>query len=174
MCVEALSHTSPAGVIRDTVQKKREYASAGVQEYFILDSHCEETRFYRLGRNRNYQPIQPVKGDMIQSGVLPGFQFRIQDLYGRPSLEVLMRDPVYQHYVLPGYQQAEQRAEQETQRAEREKQRAEQEKQRAERTEALLTQEKQRTEQEKHRAEQAEQQAAKFAARLKELGISPD
>ncbi len=174
LCVEVLSHTSLAGVMRDTVQKKREYAGAGVQEYYILDSNRKETAFYRLTGDREYQPIQPVNGDIIQSGVLPGFQFRIRDLYKYPSLETLMREPVYQHYVLLGYQQAEQRAEQADQRAEQERQRAEQADQRAE-------QEKQRAEQERQRAEQTEsllvlekQRAAKLAAKLKELGISPD
>jgi hypothetical protein len=167
LCVEVLSHTSPAGVLRDTVYKKREYAGAGVQEYYILDSNRKETAFYRLAGNRTYQPIQPVNGDIIQSEVLPGFQFRIQDLYQYPSLETLMRNPVYQHYVLPGYQQAEQQAEQERQRAEQERQRAEQSDQRAE-------QERQRAEQTESLLLLEKQQAAKLAARLKELGIYPD
>ncbi len=188
LCVEVLSHTSPSGVMRDTVYKKQEYAGAGVQEYYILDSNRKETMFYRLAGNRTYQPIQPINGDIIQSCVLPGFQFRTRDLYKCPSLETLMRDPVYQHYVLLGYQQAEQRAEQteallvlEKQRAEQADLRAEQEKQRAEQTESLLMLEKLRAEQadlraeqEKQRAEQADLRAAKLAARLKELGISPD
>jgi hypothetical protein len=118
LCVEVLSHTSRSGVLRDTLYKKQEYAGAGVQEYYILDSNRKETAFYRLAGDRTYQPIQPVNGDIIQSGVLPGFQFRIRDLYKYPSLETLMREPVYQHYVLLGYQQAEQRAEQADQRAE--------------------------------------------------------
>ncbi len=160
LCIEVLSHTSQAGVLRDTVQKKLEYAGAGVQEYYILDSNRKETAFYRLAGNRTYQPIQPVNGDIIQSSVLPGFQFRIRDLYKYPSLETLIRKPVYQHYVLLGYQQAEQRAEQADQRAEQ--------------TESLLVAEKQRAEQEKQRAQQADLRAAKLAARLKELGISPD
>ncbi len=167
LCVEFLSHSKPSGVKRDTVQKKKEYAGSGVQEYYILDSKGKETVFYRLNENRIYQPIPPVNGDIIQSGVLPGLQFRMRDVYDCPSLETLMRDPVYQHYVLPGYQEAESRLVFEKLRAEQAETLLELEKQRAE-------QEKQRAEQEKQRAEQADLRVAKMAAKLKELGISPN
>jgi len=73
-----------------------------------------------------YVPIKPLKGGIIKSKMLPGFQFRISDLYHRPLLEEMITDPVYQQFVLPGYtkekearKKAEQRAKAEAQRAER-------------------------------------------------------
>jgi len=48
---------------------------------------------------------------VIHSNVLPGFQFRLRDLYRKPSLETLAVDEVYQGYVLLEYQAALARAE---------------------------------------------------------------
>ncbi|MCP4350967.1 MAG: Uma2 family endonuclease, partial [Desulfobacterales bacterium] len=151
LCVESLSHSAKRHITRDTDDKKKEYEGGGVREYYILDARGIETAFYRLDKNGKYRKIRPGKGDIIRSKVLPGFQFRVSDLYRRPSLEEMAEDEIYHKYVFPSYKKIKQRAEQEKQRAEQEKQRAEQEKQRAE-------QEKQRAEQEKQRAEQAEEQ----------------
>jgi hypothetical protein len=63
--------------------------------------------------------LPPVQGDIIQSTVLPGFQFRLSDLTQQPSLIEMAADEVYQAFVLPEYQIEKQRAEQERQRAER-------------------------------------------------------
>ena len=89
--------------------------------------------------------------DVIQSAVLPGFQFRISDLYRQPTLEEIADDPVYRDFIYLSYQA--------------EKQRAEQEKQRAEQVEAQLILEQQRAEQERQRAE-------RLAEKLRSLGIS--
>ncbi len=146
LCLEFLSCSSKVSRERDTVHKKREYAGVGVQEYFILDPRGQDTAFYRLDQGNTYQPIAPVWGDIIQSSVLPGFQFRVRDLYEQPNLKHLIHNPVYQHYVLLDYQKAEHRIEQERQRAEQ--------------NECMLTLEKQRAE--------------KLANKLRELGISPE
>ncbi|MCE7987880.1 MAG: hypothetical protein DYG89_42490 [Caldilinea sp. CFX5] len=61
---------------------------------------------------------------MIRSNVLPGFQFRLRDLQRLPLFEELAKDEVY-YYVMPAYQAALDRIQQEQQRAEQEKQRAE-------------------------------------------------
>ena len=66
-----------------------------------------------------------MEDDVIQSQVLPGFQFRFDDLFTKPSPDEMISDKVYQGFVLPGYneekrarkaekharQKAEQRAE---------------------------------------------------------------
>ncbi|MCP4344850.1 MAG: Uma2 family endonuclease, partial [Desulfobacterales bacterium] len=195
MCIEVVSDSSAEQVRRDTVVKKLEYDIIGVGEYYILDPKGNETAFFRRGRAGRYVKIKPAKGGIIKSGILPGFQFRISDLYSRPSLENMSGDAVYSRFALPFYQAEKQRAEREEQRAEQEKQRAEQEKQRAEREEQRAEQEKQRaeqlekqlnlekehTEQETHRAEQLEnqlylekQRAERLAEKLKSLGISAD
>ena len=48
MVVEAVSDSTPAEVLRDTEEKRRDYALAGVKEYYILDPSGEHMRFYRL------------------------------------------------------------------------------------------------------------------------------
>jgi hypothetical protein len=104
--------------VEKTVHKKAEYAASGVKEYYILHD-SRKIAFYRLNARGIYVPIKPVgKGkSVIKSKVLPGFQFRITDLYQRPSLKTMSEDQVYQGFILPFYQdekrarlKAEQRA----------------------------------------------------------------
>jgi len=124
LCIESLSYSKQTEIIRDTVEKKKEYQGAGVREYYILDARGKETVFYALGRKERYRKIRPVKKDIIQSGVLPGFQFRISDLYTQPSLEAMAGDEVYSGFVLPFHQKVRKLAEAERQRAEQAEQRA--------------------------------------------------
>jgi len=133
LCIESLSHSSLKEIRRDTVQKKGEYENIGVKEYFILDARGRDTAFFQLDKMGRYRKIKPFKGDIIRSGVLKGFQFRISDLYIQPMPIELIEDEVYRHYVMIDYQMEKQRADKEALRAEQEKQSAEQEKQRAER-----------------------------------------
>ena len=109
--VEFLSDSTPAEVLRDTEEKKRDYALAGVKEYTILDPGGEHMRFYRLARQGNYDHIDPDAEGVIRSEVLPGFQFRHQDLWRLRDLEELGLDEVYSGYVIPAYQAAVNRAE---------------------------------------------------------------
>ncbi|MEN8216845.1 MAG: Uma2 family endonuclease [Pseudomonadota bacterium] len=125
MCIEALSDSTTEIMERDTITKKDEYAQAGVKEYYILDSRRERTQFFRLNARSVYTPIKPLKGGIIKSKVLPGFQFRFEDLFTKPSPDEMINDKVYQDFVLPGYlkekqaRQAEERARQKAeQRAE--------------------------------------------------------
>jgi len=83
--------------------------------------------FYRL-HNGFYIPIEHIDGNIIQSNVLPGFQFIISDLHRRPSFETMVDDPVYQGFILPNYhyqqekiarQQAQQLSKAEAKRAEK-------------------------------------------------------
>ncbi len=120
MCVESVSDSTLAEARRDTEEKKRDYALAGVQEYFILDPSGRHMRFYRLGAGGRYEEIQPDAEGVIRSAVLPGFQFRRRDLFRRPDIEELALDEVYSGYVLPGYQAAVARADREAQRADTE------------------------------------------------------
>jgi len=164
LCVESLSYSKLKEIRRDTADKKKEYEGIGVREYYILDARRIETAFYYLNEKGKYQKIKPVNEEIIQSEVLPGFQFRVSDLYTQPSLEEMTEDAVYQEYILPFHQQIRHKAEQERQRAESEWQRAESEWQRAE--------------SEKLKAEFAENQliwerekSARLEAKLRELGI---
>jgi Uma2 family endonuclease len=138
LCIEFVSDSTRKEIERDTKVKKQEYAGVKVPEYFILDADRRHTAFYRLKGVEQYETIDAGPEGVIRSEVLPGFQFRIADLYRRPSLMELVKDEVYRSYVLLEYQQERTRAEQERTRAEQEHARAEQERTRAERLAAKL------------------------------------
>jgi len=138
LCVESLSDSTRQERERDTVQKKAEYAAAGVHEYYILDAGDVHMAFYRLTPAAEYAAIDADAEGVIRSEVLAGFQFRVLDLYRQPSLIEMAEDSVYQDFVLPQYQAEKQRAEQEYNRAEQEYNRAEHEYARAERLAARL------------------------------------
>ncbi|MCP4112360.1 MAG: Uma2 family endonuclease, partial [Desulfobacteraceae bacterium] len=167
LCVESLSHSSLKEIKRDTEDKKDEYEGAGVKEYYILDARGTETAFYRRDRHGNYKHIRPAKGGIVRSGILPGFQFRISDLYTRPSLEELAGDKVYHDYVFPSHKEVKQRAEQAEYRAEQAEHRAEQEAE-------LRKQEAELRKQESARAEQERLRAEKLAEKLRAMGIDPN
>ena len=110
MVVEAVSDSTPAEVLRDTEEKRRDYALAGVKEYYILDPSREHMRFYRLIPGGRYEEIQPDAEGVIGSDVLPGLQFRLEEMERQPDLEKLALNDVYSGYVMPGYQAAVKRA----------------------------------------------------------------
>ena len=110
MVVESVSDSTPAEVFRDTEEKRRDYALAGVKEYYILDPSGEHMRFYRLITGGRYEEIQPDAEGVIGSDVLPGLQFRMKDLERQTDLEKLALNDVYSGYVMPGYQVAVKRA----------------------------------------------------------------
>ncbi len=115
LCVESLSHSNKKVITRDTVLKKKEYEVIGVGEYYILDSIGRETSFFRQGKQGRYEHIKPVNG-VIRSGILPGFQFRVSDLYNRPSFIELADDKVYTDYVMPFYTEEKKKVERMTEK----------------------------------------------------------
>jgi Uma2 family endonuclease len=125
ICIEAVSDSTPQETRRDTETKKREYALIGVHEYYLLDAGLTHMTFYRRTPQGVYIVMQADSGGVIRSSVLPGFQFRVDDLQRMPSLVEMAQDEVYRQFVLPEYQAAVERAAQEHQRAEQERQRAE-------------------------------------------------
>ena len=66
---------SPESVRRDQVEKRREYAAAGVTEYWLVDPRPSVTPLviYRLGEAGEYLPVAPDADGHYASGVLPGF-----------------------------------------------------------------------------------------------------
>ena len=124
MIVEELSDSTMAEVRRDTEEKKEGYARAGVKEYFILDPSDRCMRFYRLGPGGSCEEIEPDGEGAVRSQVLPGFQFRRQDLLRKPLLAELARDELYADYVIPDLLVAETRSEKAEERADAETQRA--------------------------------------------------
>ena len=127
MVVEAVSDSTPAEVLRDTEEKRRDYALGGVKEYYILDPDGERMRFYRLASDGWYEQIQPDAEGVIRSDVLSGLQFRLEDLRRRPRLAELARDEVYSEYVIPELQVAVTRAEKAEEQAAAQAQRADSE-----------------------------------------------
>ena len=154
LCVEALSDSKPKYIEWDTQKKYREYETAGVKEYYIVYANDDKLMgFYRLNERGMYVPIKPGADGLIQSSVLPGFQFRLDDLYHRPSLEKMASDPVYKKFVFPAYNKALQQVKQERQEKEL----------------ALL-----QVELERQEKELAQQKVAKMAEQLRKLGIVQD
>ena len=121
LCIEFLSDSTRQEIERDTIVKKAEYELVGVKEYFILDRLGQHTAFYRLNEQEHYQSITPKRG-VIQSQVLDGFAFRLQDLETMPPFETLMDLSVYQPFLMKNLQQ--ERAEKEQERTEKERLRA--------------------------------------------------
>ena len=109
-----------AEALRDTEEKRRDYALAGVKEYYILDPGNEHMRFYRLTPGGQYEALQPDAEDVIGSELLPGLQFRMEDLERQPDLVELALDDVYSGYVIPDLQIAVTKAAAEAQRADAE------------------------------------------------------
>jgi len=107
MVVEALSDSTQAEAERDTEEKRRDYALAGVKEYYILDPSGDHMHFYKLvSQQGRYEEIHPDTEEVVRSETLPGFQFRLQDLWQQPDLAELALDEIYAGYVIPGYQAA--------------------------------------------------------------------
>jgi len=158
LCIEALSDKERDGIVRDTLVKKAEYAAGGVPEYYILHRTPERQAFFARTAVGVYVPIAPADG-VIRSRVLPGFQFRLADLCGRPEHDTLRDDPVYAAFVLPGWREAEARAAAQARRADAESERADAEAHRADAAE-------QARRQAERRALDAEQALARLQAQL--------
>ncbi len=171
MVVEAVSDSTLAEVLRDTEEKRQDYALAGVKEYYILDPGGEHMRFYRLIGGGRYEEIQPDLEGVIGSDVLPGLQFRLEEMERQPRMEELALNDVYSGYVIPRLQIAVNKSEVEAQRAEEEAAARQAAEQRAE-AEALARQAEatarlaaeQRAEEEAAARQAAEQRAEEEAA----------
>ncbi|QTA78551.1 Putative restriction endonuclease type II, DUF820 [Desulfonema limicola] len=124
MCIEIISCLSSEEIKCYTAGKKKEHEAAGVKEYFILDDKRKDMCFFRLNKLGVYEHIEPFDGDIIRSDVLPGFQFRISDLYTLPPDIEMVKHDVYKPFIMTHYQAEKQRADQEKQKAEQERQRA--------------------------------------------------
>ena len=123
LCIEALSDSDRAARERDEVEKRRDYAQAGVREYYIVHHDPERLTFLSRGHDGRFQSLLGPDG-IVRSRTLPGFQFHIRDLLGRTPLETLRHDAIYQAFVYPQWQQEEQarrREEQARQQAEAER-----------------------------------------------------
>ncbi len=187
MCFEFLSDSSKKEVERDTIIKKYEYSEGGVKEYYILDREGKETHFYRLEKSGVYSPITQKAGGVIQSRVLPGFKFRVKDLYQRPSLKEMIEDEIYKPFVYKDFQLERKRADDERKRADEkdliaikerkraddERKRADDERKRADEKDQAAIKERKRADEKDRAAIKEHKRAEKLAEQLRALGVEP-
>ena len=84
LVVEVLS---PDSVARDRGVKLRDYATAGVQEYWLLDPEAERIEVYGRQPDGAFVPLSPDHTGTLASQVLPGLRLRPEWLWpgaGRP------------------------------------------------------------------------------------------
>ena len=153
VCVESVSDSKRSEVIRDTEEKFEEYEYAQVKEYFLLSRHETVLNFYRLNEHGKYDKIEPDRDGIIRSSVLSGFQFRVKDLYKKPSFMEMVKNHIYQGFIWVEYQKERREKEQERH--------------------AKLHERRAKLHAEQ-RAETAEQLTKKFAELLRQQGIDPD
>lgn len=80
LVIEVVSPDRPE---RDWNEKRRDYAQAGVPEYWIVDIRDESVSVLGL-RDRSYEQIsRSVAAGVARSGVIPGLQIDVADLFKR-------------------------------------------------------------------------------------------
>ena len=83
---------SPDSRKRDYVDKFREYAQAGVREYWLVDSAKKQAAFYGLGADGSYHALPVSKDNVFHSEVIAGLWLRVDWLWQEPlppSISVL-------------------------------------------------------------------------------------
>jgi Uma2 family endonuclease len=79
----AVEIVSPDSVERDYEDKREQYRTAGVVEYWIVDELKQKVTVYQLAARGRYQEVRPQKG-VLHSRVLPGFWLRPGWLWQEP------------------------------------------------------------------------------------------
>lgn len=80
LAVEIVSRESRT---RDRRDKRREYAEAGIREFWLIDPEREQAEFYHLGETGSYAAL-PVENGTVRSIVLPGLWLRVEWLWQEP------------------------------------------------------------------------------------------
>jgi Uma2 family endonuclease len=78
----AVEIVSPESVTRDYEQKRRQYESSGVLEYWIVDELQQKVTLLRL-KGEEYREVRPRKRELA-SNVLKGFWLRPEWLWQEP------------------------------------------------------------------------------------------
>lgn len=86
----ALEIVSPESVERDEDEKFREYAKAGVREYWLINPMRREAAAFELKAGR-YKKLA-IEDGVIRSRVVDGFYVRIDWLWQRPSTLDVLRE----------------------------------------------------------------------------------
>jgi Uma2 family endonuclease len=89
----AIEIVSPDSSVRDRTEKLAEYEAAGVREYWLIDPERKRADFFEQGADRRFYPV-PLADGCYHSQVVPGFWFKVQELWDDPlpdALDVLRR-----------------------------------------------------------------------------------
>jgi len=81
---------SPESRDRDRIDKYREYADAGVPEYWLIDPELKTAEFYTL-RNGFYEPASIDAEGRFWSNSLPDFWLMVHWLWDAPQLTEILR-----------------------------------------------------------------------------------
>ena len=85
-CTHA-GHTTGEGEdenrLRDLVEKRDEYARAGIAEYWIIDPQEEKILVLRLAGKRYVVHGEFVKGTVATSHLLPGFEVDVSTAFAQ-------------------------------------------------------------------------------------------
>ncbi len=81
----------------DHQDKKTEYQARNVAYYFILDKIREDSKFYQLNNNHEYEEIPLLDNDIIELPQYKGLKFRLSDLFALKDIEILSNDPLYNY-----------------------------------------------------------------------------
>jgi Uma2 family endonuclease len=79
----AIEIVSPESVERDYDKKRKQYQSADVPEYWIVDEVEQKVTMLQLLAAGKYREVRPKKG-VLRSAVLPGFWLRPEWLWQSP------------------------------------------------------------------------------------------
>jgi Uma2 family endonuclease len=86
----ALEVVSPDSVERDEDEKFREYAKAGVREYWLINPMRRAAAFFELKSGR-YKPLA-IEDGVIRSRVVDGFFLRIDWIWNTPPVLEALRE----------------------------------------------------------------------------------
>ena len=77
----AVEILSPSNASHDTRTKFREYAEAGIEEYWIINPITASLSIYSLSE-ANYALLGDFhSGERAQSSIVPGFELEISELF---------------------------------------------------------------------------------------------
>jgi Uma2 family endonuclease len=84
---------SPADRDRDLVRKRRDYALAGIPEYWIVDPQEQVIFVLQLDRNEYVEHGRFTAGDTATSALLSGFVLPVADVWASAKYLAIRRDP---------------------------------------------------------------------------------
>lgn len=81
LCIEVVS---PESTARDYGDKFKEYETAGVREYWIIDPLREDARFYQWQASGLYAAAHPDAHGVYRTALLPGLALAVPTLWRDP------------------------------------------------------------------------------------------